>query len=97
MRGDGAGVIFAYVDFMGDLLQRGKVLLDRLIHKNITVSKVQYLSRHAALQQAVNNLEGGIGLAGTGDHNQRRYTCCFQHITIKIPKPQHVSRDSAYG
>ena len=50
MRGDGAGIIFAYVDFVCNLFEGSKVLLNRLIHKDITVSKIQNFTLHTALE-----------------------------------------------
>ena len=45
-----AGVIFGHVDLVDDLLQRGKVLLDGLVHQNVAVSQVQDFLLHAAFQ-----------------------------------------------
>ena len=69
---DGAFVVLRHVDFVGDLLQRGKVLLDGLVHQNVPVRQIQNLSLHAALQQPVHDLEGGVGLARAGGHDQKK-------------------------
>ena len=69
---DGAFVIHRHVDFVGNLLQRGKVLLDGLVHQNVPVRQIQDFSLHAALQKPVHDLEGGIGLARAGGHDQKK-------------------------
>ena len=72
MGGDGTGIVFTDVDLMGDLFQRGKILLDRLIDQNIAVCKVEDLTLHPALKQAVHDLERGIGFTRAGGHNQEQ-------------------------
>ena len=42
MRSDGILIILGNIDLMNNLFQRREVLLDRLIHKNIAVSKVKH-------------------------------------------------------
>ena len=49
MGSNGTLIILGNINFMNNLFQRSKVLLNGLIHKNITVSKVKYLSLQAAL------------------------------------------------
>ena len=71
MRGNGAFIVFRHIDFMSHFFQRGKILLDRLIHQNITVSKIKDFSFHTALQHPIDDLEGSIGLAGASGHNQQ--------------------------
>ena len=68
---DRGGVIFCEVDLVDNLLQRGKVLLNGLIHQYISVGKIQDLAFHAALQQPVHNLKGRVGLSCAGGHNQQ--------------------------
>ena len=70
--GDGAGVIFGHVDLVGNLLQRGEVLLDGLVHQDVAVRQIEYLALHAAFQKPVDDLKGGIGLAGSGGHHQQQ-------------------------
>ena len=71
MRSDGILIILGNIDLMNDLFQRRKVLLDRLIHKNIAVSKVKDLSFQPTSQQTINNLKSGICFPRTGRHNQQ--------------------------
>ena len=49
MRSDGSFIIFRNIDFMNNLLQRGKILLDRLINKDISICKIEDLPLHATL------------------------------------------------
>ena len=67
---DGALIIFGHIDFVGDFFQRGKILLDRLIHQNVPVSQVKNLPLHTALQHPVHNLKSGIGFACSCCHNE---------------------------
>ena len=69
---NGAGVVPGNIDLVNDLLQRGEVLLDGLIHQDIAVGQVENLTLQAALQQAVDDLKGGIGLSGAGGHHQKQ-------------------------
>lgn len=41
--GDGYRIILGKIDFMNRFRQRCKILLNRLINKNVSVSKVKYL------------------------------------------------------
>ena len=41
---DGALIIFGHIDFMCNFLQRCKVLLNGLIHQNITICQIEYLA-----------------------------------------------------
>ena len=50
IRGNRARVIFGKVHLMNDFLQRGKVLLNRLVNKVVAVSQVQDFLLHAAFQ-----------------------------------------------
>ena len=70
MGSNGTLIILGNINFMNNLFQRSKVLLNGLIHKNITVSKVKYLSLQAALQHTVNDLKSGIGFTRTGSHDK---------------------------
>ena len=72
MRCNGAGISSSGVNFMNDLFQRSKVLLNGLVYKNIAVSEVQDLALHTALQQTVYDLESSVGLACAGSHNQQQ-------------------------
>ena len=69
--GDGAFIVLGHIDLVGDLFQRGKILLNGLIHQNVPVGQIEDLALHAALQHPVHDLEGGIGLAGAGGHHQK--------------------------
>ena len=70
--GDGAGVIFGHIDLVSHLLQRGEVLLDGLIHQNIAVRQIEHLALHAAFQEPIDDLKGGVGLSGSGGHHQQK-------------------------
>ena len=72
MGSDGTLIILGNIDFMNNLFQRSEVLLNRLIHKNIAVSKVKNLTFQTALQHTVNNLESSIGFASTGSHDEQQ-------------------------
>ena len=72
MRRDGATVIPGDVNLVGDLLQRGKVLLDRLIHQNVPVCQIEDLLLRAALQEAVNDLKSCICFARAGGHDEEQ-------------------------
>ena len=72
MRGNGTFIVFRGVDLMNHLFQRCKILLNGLIHKDITVSQIENLFLHIALKQTINDLECGISLARTGSHNQQK-------------------------
>ena len=65
-------VILGKVHFMNDLVQRGKILVDGLIHKNIPVRQIQHLLHQATGDQTVDRLEGDIGLAGAGRKDQEQ-------------------------
>ena len=71
MGSDGAFVILCYINFMDDLFQRCKILLDGLIDQNVSVSQIENLALHATLQQSVHDLEGSIGLTGACGHNKK--------------------------
>ena len=47
---NGAGVVPGNIDLVNDLLQRGEVLLDGLIHQDVAVGQVENLTLQAALQ-----------------------------------------------
>ena len=68
--GDGGAVVLGVVDLMDNLLQRGEVLGDGLVHQVVAVGEVEDLLLHAAHEEAVDNLEGGVGLAGAGGHDE---------------------------
>ena len=72
MGGNSASIILGNVNLMNHLFQGSKVLLNGLIHQNITVSQIEDLFLHIALQQTVNDLESSIGLACTGSHDQEK-------------------------
>ena len=59
------------VHLMDDLFERSEILLDRLGHEVVAVCKVEDLAFHTAAEQAVNNLESGVGLAGAGRHDEQ--------------------------
>ena len=71
MGSDRTLIVLCYVDFVGDLFQWGKILLDRLIHQNVPIGQVEDFALHAALQHPVHDLEGSIGLACAGGHHQK--------------------------
>ena len=56
---------------MDDLFKRREILLYRLIHKNIPVGKIQYLTLHTTFQQTVHDLERSIGLARACCHDEQ--------------------------
>ena len=68
--GDGGAVVLGVVDLMDHLLQRGEVLGDGLVHQVVAVGQVEDLLLHAAHEKAVDNLEGRVGLAGAGGHDE---------------------------
>ena len=72
MRGDGAFIISGYVDLVNYFFQRGKILLNGLIYKDVSIRKIQHLALHSALKQAINDLKSSIGLAGAGRHNEQK-------------------------
>ena len=91
VRSNGAGIIFTDVNFVCNLLQRRKGLLDRLLHENAAVSKVQNLTLHTALQQTIYNLKCSIGLADTSSITKSRPLCCKRatkgsRIKVKVSK-----------
>ena len=69
--GDGVPPVLREVHLMDDLLEWGEILLDRLVHEVVAVGEVEDLTLHTAAEQAVNDLEGGVGLAGTGRHDEQ--------------------------
>ena len=71
IRRNGLWIIFGIVNFMRDLFQRGKVLLNRLIYQNVSVCQIEDFLFHAALQQTVGDLKSRVGLSGSGRHDQQ--------------------------
>lgn len=59
------------VHLMDDLFERSEILLDRLVHEVIAVCEVEDLTLQTAAEQAVNDLESGVGLAGAGRHDEQ--------------------------
>ena len=64
-------VLFGGPDLVGDLPERGEVLLDGLVHEDISVCEIEHLFDEARREQAVDDLEGRIGLAGAGGHDEK--------------------------
>ena len=69
---NGGFVVLGRLDFVCDLFQWGKILRSGLVHQHIAVRQIEDFSLHAALQQAVDDLESRIGLAGTGCHHKQK-------------------------
>ena len=57
---------------MNNLFKRREILLNGLIHKDIPVGKIQYLTLHTAFQQTVHDLKRSIGLARACCHNKQK-------------------------
>lgn len=70
--GEGGGIVLRDVDFMRVLFQRGEVLLDGLVDEDVAVGQVEDFFLHTALEQAVDDLKGGVGFAGAGGHDQQK-------------------------
>ena len=66
----GAIQLFA-LDFRHDLCKRLEVLLHGLVNEDIAVSKEQDLFLATGFPKAVDDLECGVCLAGTGRHNEK--------------------------
>ena len=72
MRGNGCAVILRKVHLVNDFFERGKILLNGLVYKNVAVSQIEDLALHAGLQQPVDDLERRIGFACAGRHNEQQ-------------------------
>ena len=71
IRRDAAGIVLGHIDLVDGLFQRCKVLLDGLIDQYVSVSQIQDFLFHAAAQQAVDDLERGVGLARARRHDEQ--------------------------
>ena len=69
---DGVFLVLFHIDLVDGLLQRGKVLFDGLVHQHIAVCQVKDLVYRFALQKPVDDLECGVGFAGSGGHHQQQ-------------------------
>ena len=65
-------VVLRHVDLVDNFLQRSKILLNGLIHQNVAVSQIEDFPLHSTFQQTIDDLECGVGLSGTGRHNQQK-------------------------
>ena len=72
MGSNGAFIIFGHIDLVNYFFQRSKILLNRLIHQNITVSKIQNLSFQSTLQHTINDLKSRISFSCTSSHNKQQ-------------------------
>ena len=63
-------LILLIAHLMDGVVQRLEILLNRLVYQHVAVGQVEHLLHQARLQQAIDNLEGGIGLSCTCSHYQ---------------------------
>ena len=71
MGSDGCRIILGEIDLMDRFLQRSEVLLDGLVHKDVSVRQIKHFPDQSAFDRAVYRLESGVCFAGTGCHDEQ--------------------------
>ena len=91
---DPGTAILPVVDLVDGLRQWLEVLLDRLIYEYIAIRQIEHLLHQPRLEQAIDDLEGGIGLPCTCRHHEEETLlslcdstkCVIDSITLVVAR-----------
>ena len=65
-------IVLRKVDLVYRLFERRKILLDRLVHQIVPVGKIEHFLPESAFYQTMDDLKGGVGLAGSCGHDEQK-------------------------
>lgn len=69
----------AMLDLGGDILERREIAILGLVHEDVAVCKIEDLTCLTSLAEAVDDLEGCVGLARTGCHDKEDPVTALGH------------------
>ena len=71
--------VLLVVHLVDGIGERFEILFDRLINQDIAVCQIKHLLHQLRLQQAIDDLESGVGLARSCSHHQQHPLVATSH------------------